>query len=357
MRNEIEVKAPGRVCFFGDHQDYLGLPVIAASIDRYVYMRANPIEEKKFVLDLQDFSTRIDIDFQEDLSNLAPRDYFRSAMRVLKREGISWQQGYHIQIWGELPIQSGLSSSTAVVVAWIRLLVKLTQPIPSFSDEKIAQLSYAAEVLEFNEPGGIMDHYTIVLGGLLYIDTAKKTFKRLASPWKKVIIVDSGLKKQTIDVLNSAKTNALKALQIVQEKYPTFHLEQAKSKDFDHTAQSLPHQLRPYWSAAIHNHLITQKGFAELQKSKPDVSQINKWIDAHQKILQNDLKNTPEAMVEMMRVARVNGGQGIKIVGSGGGGCFIAFADNKTALDLVRTLKTKGVKDAFITQITQAADV
>jgi len=36
MAEKVEVKAPGRICFFGDHQDYLGLPVIAATIDRYI---------------------------------------------------------------------------------------------------------------------------------------------------------------------------------------------------------------------------------------------------------------------------------------------------------------------------------
>ena len=33
MPRALSVKAPGRICFFGDHQDYLGLPVIVATID------------------------------------------------------------------------------------------------------------------------------------------------------------------------------------------------------------------------------------------------------------------------------------------------------------------------------------
>ena len=30
------VHSPARVCLFGDHQDYLGLPVIAGTIDRFM---------------------------------------------------------------------------------------------------------------------------------------------------------------------------------------------------------------------------------------------------------------------------------------------------------------------------------
>jgi galactokinase len=33
MKNRIKVSAPGRICLFGEHQDYLGLPVITAAID------------------------------------------------------------------------------------------------------------------------------------------------------------------------------------------------------------------------------------------------------------------------------------------------------------------------------------
>ena len=40
--------------FFGDHQDYLGLPVIAATIDRYIYMEATPIVEPILHIDLLD---------------------------------------------------------------------------------------------------------------------------------------------------------------------------------------------------------------------------------------------------------------------------------------------------------------
>jgi galactokinase len=36
MTDSLTVKAPGRICLFGEHQDFLGLPVIAAVIDLHI---------------------------------------------------------------------------------------------------------------------------------------------------------------------------------------------------------------------------------------------------------------------------------------------------------------------------------
>ena len=35
-------KAPARICLFGDHQDYLGLPVIACAINKYMSVEGVP---------------------------------------------------------------------------------------------------------------------------------------------------------------------------------------------------------------------------------------------------------------------------------------------------------------------------
>ncbi|MFW9908882.1 MAG: galactokinase family protein, partial [Candidatus Thorarchaeota archaeon] len=38
----FRVRAPGRICLFGEHSDYLGLDVIAASIDMEIEITAEP---------------------------------------------------------------------------------------------------------------------------------------------------------------------------------------------------------------------------------------------------------------------------------------------------------------------------
>ena len=43
----IKVEAPARICFFGDHQDYLNLPVIAGTINRFIHIEGKKINDMR----------------------------------------------------------------------------------------------------------------------------------------------------------------------------------------------------------------------------------------------------------------------------------------------------------------------
>ena len=47
-------KAPARVCLFGDHQDYLGLPVIACAINKYIVVEGVPNNTNCLTFNLTD---------------------------------------------------------------------------------------------------------------------------------------------------------------------------------------------------------------------------------------------------------------------------------------------------------------
>ena len=55
--SEVMFRAPGRICLFGDHQDYLGLPIIACAIALFIEVSAISNESEMFHLVMPDLKT------------------------------------------------------------------------------------------------------------------------------------------------------------------------------------------------------------------------------------------------------------------------------------------------------------
>ena len=72
------VSSPGRICLFGEHQDYLGLPVIAASISLRVTIEGQPREDMTVTVDLPDINGEETFSMEGDLPYTKEADYFQS---------------------------------------------------------------------------------------------------------------------------------------------------------------------------------------------------------------------------------------------------------------------------------------
>ena len=70
-------KAPARICLFGDHQDYLGLPVIACAINKYMLVEGVPNNTNYLLFSLIDFDQVIKINLNEDFSVIKKGDHIQ----------------------------------------------------------------------------------------------------------------------------------------------------------------------------------------------------------------------------------------------------------------------------------------
>lgn len=348
----IEIKVPARICFYGDHQDYLGLPVIAGTIDRFINLRATPNSNKQYLLKLLDLNEEASISLDDDLKAIQPDDYFRSVMAVLKREGFQLNQGYDIEISGNIPVNAGLSSSSALVVAWIRFLVATQGKSDDISGYQIGRWAYEAEVLFFNQPGGLMDQYTIAQKGLIYIDTKNGESTRLNASLGKLLVAESGVPKKTLEVLKNARVYQQRAVDAVKKVHSEFKLEQASLADYEAYVDLVPEELQGYWYAAVYNYHITLEAKKELLKANPDTQVLGDLMNRHQIILQNQIQNTPSEMVEMMDAAREAGAVGTKIIGSGGGGCMVAMVPDDMEEKVIQAFLEKGAKAVYAVELT-----
>ena len=351
MSAVISIKTPARICFFGDHQDYLELPVIAGAINRFVTLTAVPNNRSVIRIEMPDIGKTEEIDLKVATQTVSKNNYFQSGMAVLKKEGITPHQGYDVTLSSTIPINAGLSSSSAVVVSWIRFLTEAYGGGRTFDDFSIGKWAYEAEVAYFKQPGGIMDHYSIALRGLLFIDTKNKTYRHLNTYLGCLIVAESGVPKKTLRILETARLGAQKAIACVQKQEETFTIQNATVHDYEKYLPLIPKDLHSFWYAAIHNYQLTKNTKAELLKQNPQLSLVGEWMQAHQQILQNQIQNTPLSMTKMIESVHQLGAWGAKIVGSGGGGCIVAMTAPANKEAVIKTFLNAGAVKAYEVQL------
>ena len=350
MYKKIISKAPGRVCLFGDHQDYLGLPIIATTINNEIEIEATLNNDREFKIFKKDLESTdiIPIDFEHDSNE---KDFFKIALNVLKDFECKPDIGFDINITSKIPINSGLSSSSALIVAWVNFLLN-TFTDHEVTSDLLAEISYRIEVLEVGGSGGKMDQYTIANGKTIYLDTKTDSIIPFNHKLCDMIVGVSNQSKDTQGLLKKLKENALKSIQIVSNHYEGFSFTNTDNLDLNKCLSFLDDSLKPFFRAAVGNYRTTIKAKNEFQKDEIDIDKIADLINIHHSFLKNDLKITTPEIDDMVSIAMDNGSIGSKIVGSGGGGSIMCLSkDQSCSLKIVNELKKYGVKDAFIANI------
>ncbi|HNT00951.1 MAG TPA: galactokinase family protein [Candidatus Saccharicenans sp.] len=345
----IRVSSPGRVCLFGEHQDYLGLDVIAAAINLRIFIEGRPRGDRYFYLDLPDTKEKDCFLPEGQLPYLKPRDYLRSSVNVLLRLGCHFDTGWNIRLTGQIPINAGTSSSSAMVVAWMKFLLEASDcnhlaPSP----EKVAELSHRAEVLEFNEPGGQMDHFTSARGGLLWI-RFEPEFKltSLQSPIGTFVLGDSLTKKDTTGTLGSVRQRVRQGLEMLKKENPLFDLKKITENEIRHLIKRLPPELGQPLLGAVLNRDLTGEGLKVLTARPFDEKEFGRLLLAEQDILRDLLRISTPRIDLLLKTALEHGALGGKINGSGGGGCLFVYAPHEPE-KVARAIEESGGKPYII---------
>lgn len=350
---EVLSKAPARVCLFGDHQDYLSLPIIACAIDRFVEIKGIQNSSREFHFDFIDLNTSRTISIDDLFESLKKEDHIAAVLRVLRRYDCVPTVGYDIQVKGNIPINAGLSSSSAVVVAWIRFLLKAFGSSHQITNELIAQMAHEAEVLEHNSPGGKMDHYSIAIGDIIYMNTdASNKLIKIPKTLKGLIVAESGTPKDTVGMLADRKNKGLKSIQLVQEVYPNFDVQKAALSEIDKYLTILPKELQPVFIAAVQNYQITQEALLSLNSEALDYKRIGDLMNRHHEVLRDLLKITTPKIDTMINAALNAGAYGAKIVGSGGGGSICAIAPEEKQEDVIQVIRNVSKHKAYLVNVS-----
>ncbi len=332
--HRITASTPGRICLFGEHQDYLGLPVIAAAISCRIQLTAGRSSRPLINLNLPDINSREQFSLRsQPLAYARDRDYFRSAVNVLLRNGVRFSNGIDGEVRGTIPINAGTSSSSALLVSWLNILSQLADNPQSLPAMRLAELAYQAEVLEFGEPGGMMDHYSTAVGGVIYLESQPTIrLETYHPPLGTFVLGNSREPKDTIGILGRVKHGMLRLASQLTAQDPAFSLHTTPAEHRSAYKNQLTSDEYVLLQGTLANRDILRRALTMLRSADPasfDNAAFGQLLTDHHQYLRDAQRISTPKIDRMLDAALGAGALGGKINGSGGGGCMFAYAPNK----------------------------
>lgn len=346
----VIASSPGRICLFGEHQDFLGLPVISMAMNLRFHIVAESRNGNEFIIEKPDLGETEKFVPSMNLVYTSNRDYLKSSVNVLKKTyGLKFDKGYKFTMKSKIPVNAGCGSSSSMVVTWIAILLYLNNI--SVSPVELAELAFEAEVAEFGESGGKMDHYTAALGGMLYLDfsVTPHEVKKLEAIPKGFVLGDSLEPKETTEVLRISRTAAETGFDKLKQIYPSFDIKHTRLEDIEPALENLSDTEKRVIRAQIKNRDILKRALEMFNKGDIDKEELGKLLLQHHEMLRDGLGISTPKIERMLEAALGAGALGGKINGSGGGGTMFAYAPGHE-IEVAEAIEKTGGK-AFIISV------
>ncbi len=374
-RARWRVTAPGRVNLIGEHTDYNGLPVLPIAIDREVRVDFRVVDDP--VVRLDSPSTRfapfafqlkrpIEAADQGDWSN-----YVRAAARGLLEHGVLLERGIEGTVTGDVPIASGLSSSSALVVASALALLRAngvevgertgsggaalpgtgvretTRIQAALSRLELAALMARAERFVGLEGGGMDQAACLhgVEGHALRIefDPLRVTPVAVPEEWRWVVassLVRAEKSAGAREAYNERARQCREALEGLGQ--PTYR-DLVASDDPDGLLRHARRALAPVLFRRF-RHVVTEGrrvAQAEQAMRDGDLHRFGDLMVRSHESLRDDYEVSTGELDEIVSVALGAGAAGARLTGAGFGGCAVALCDVTTIAPVMEALATR----------------
>ena len=346
MQKKGFISSPGRVCLFGEHQDYLGLPVVPMAINKRLTLHYE-LQERPRCVQMQSNQ----MEHSEELLYTHPPQLTSSSYDYQKAVFLYFWQELNrilpssISINSDIPIRSGLSSSAALLTAMVFLISNVLLE-RNFNAETIAEIAYLCEHDILNISCGRMDQYTCSLGRIFHMSSQGKPDITPLCNLKEAyfIIGNSGVERKADIPLKNVQQDIFKALNNLRKP----NLNELTDEEINSSKLSQLQRKRLLGVIGVRDN--TQIAFEELKKATIDLDYIGQLLTEQQTFLRENYQVSHPKLDVMCESALKNGALGSKLTGAGFGGCMFAFtADNKKAVKIREVLQTHG--DSFITRI------
>ena len=293
--SEQLVTVPGRANLIGEHIDYHNLPVLPIALGRAIRVRFTPRSDNRIRAASGTYGER-EFAWTANLAPVAAGDwenYLRAAAQVVSgRWGLGC--GIDAQVESDLPPAAGLSSSTALLVAFTLALLRANHRHASF-DELMEVLPGGEQFV--GTRGGGMDHAAVLgsrAGRASLIHFQPVSIRHIPIPrdWA-FLVAHSGV--------HAEKSGA------IRERY---------------------NAIRNARSGPVLDHVRTEsarvlEAVEAMERDRPErFGQL--LLDSHAS-LRDRLQVSVPALDSLVEAAMQSGALGARLTGAGFGGCAVVF--------------------------------
>jgi len=309
MNKKITVSAPGKLMLFGEHAVVYNHSCLVTAVSQRMRTIVEILETPSFVLNAPDVKIS---NYEKLIKNVGKGEIPKGAMFIeiavknfKARYGL--KKGIKITTKSEFSSLFGFGSSSASTVCVLKALAELFGK--KLSNKQLFDLAYKT-VLDIQGRGSGFDIAAAIYGGTLYFQTGGKTIKLLKLKSLPLLVYYSGIKADTVLLMNQVKN----------------------------LSQKFPAQIE-----TIYN------GIGEIIPLAQKMLVKNDWLAAGELMNINQgylsaLGVSTQKLSDMIYAVRENGGYGAKLSGAGGGDCIIGFAPQAKLTTIKKAVEKAGGK-------------
>ena len=335
--------SPGRINLIGEHTDYNGGHVFPAAISLGTYGAARKRDDQLLRFFSGNFEEKGIIEVPLENLHFEPEhnwtNYPKGVLHFLQEAGHTIDRGMDVQVYGNIPNGSGLSSSASLELLTGVIAEKLFDlQLERLDLVKIGKLT-ENEFIGVNS--GIMDQFAIGMGAdqrAIYLDTNTLEYDLVPLDLKDnvVVIMNTNKRRELADSkYNERRAECEKAVEELNRKLSITTLGELDEWSFDEYSYLIEdeNRLKRARHAVLENQRTLQAR-AALQAG--DLDKFGRLMNASHVSLERDYEVTGLELDTLVHTAwEQEGVLGARMTGAGFGGCAIALV----AKDAVESFK------------------
>ena len=324
------VSVPGRVNLIGEHVDYHNLPVLPMAIERSIRVAYRVRGDRQIRAASDVYGDRA-FEWTPNLTASAPGDWVNYVKAAAQAVEGKWQLacGIDAAVVSDLPPAAGLSSSSALLVAFTLALLRANGVEASF--EELMEVLPEGEYFVGTRGGG-MDHAAVLSGRaghavLIHFAPVSVVPVPIPQGWaflvahSLTVAEKSGAVKAEYNARRTAGTQALARLGLAS-------FRQAVERHAIEQLRQMASRLEDENERLCFLHVVTEADRVEqavtaLQRARAE--EFGSILNAGHASVRDQLRISCPALDALTEVALASGALGARLTGAGFGGCAVVF--------------------------------